>query len=61
MRGAGSRRTASAAYPLYAGDWKVVRRMLGTGDSYAVAREETEYVSRLSTPRRPATFNSLDE
>lgn len=28
---------------------KVVRRLLGTGESYAVAREEKEYVNRLST------------
>jgi chemotaxis protein CheD len=28
---------------------KVVRRLLGTGESPAVAREETEYVSRLSS------------
>jgi hypothetical protein len=27
----------------------VVRRLLGTSESRAVAREETEYVSRLST------------
>jgi chemotaxis protein CheD len=27
---------------------KVIRRLLGTGDSFAVAREEKEYVSRLS-------------
>lgn len=36
----------------YAATGKVVRRMLGTGESYAVAREEKEYVSRLSS--RPA-------
>ena len=28
---------------------KVVRRLLGTGESYAVAREEKEYVNRLSS------------
>jgi chemotaxis protein CheD len=28
---------------------KVIRRLLGTGDSYAVAREENEYVNRLSS------------
>jgi chemotaxis protein CheD len=33
----------------YPATGKVVRRMLGTGESYAVVREETEYVSRLSS------------
>ena len=33
----------------YPATGKVVRRLLGTGESYAVAREETEYVSRLSS------------
>ena len=37
---------------------KVVRRMLGC-DSYAVAREETEYVAACRRVRRPATFNYL--
>ena len=33
----------------YPATGKVVRRLLGTGESFAVAREETEYVSRLSS------------
>lgn len=33
----------------YPATGKVVRRMLGTSESYAVVREETEYVSRLSS------------
>ena len=33
----------------YPATGKVVRRLLGTGESYAVAREEKEYVSRLSS------------
>jgi len=33
----------------YPATGKVVRRLLGTSESRAVAREETEYVSRLST------------
>ena len=33
----------------YPATGKVVRRLLGTGESSAVAREETEYVSRLSS------------
>lgn len=32
----------------YPATGKVIRRLLGSGDSFAVAREETEYVSRLS-------------
>jgi chemotaxis protein CheD len=33
----------------YPATGKVVRRLLGTGESFAIAREETEYVSRLSS------------
>lgn len=40
---------------------KVVRRLLGTGDSYAVAREETEYVSRLSSRTMAGEIQLFDE
>lgn len=40
---------------------RVVRRMLGTGESYAVAREETEYVSRLSSRTMAGEIQLFDE
>jgi chemotaxis protein CheD len=36
---------------------KVVRRLLGTGETSAIAREETEYVSRISTRQ---TYGEVD-
>ena len=40
---------------------KVIRRLLGTGDSYAVAREEKEYVSRLSQRSTGGEIQLFDE
>jgi chemotaxis protein CheD len=40
---------------------KVIRRLLGTGESYAVAREETEYVSRLSSRSTAGEIQLFDE
>lgn len=40
---------------------KVVRRLLGTGESSAVAREETEYVSRLSSRTMAGEIQLFDE
>ncbi len=40
---------------------KVVRRLLGTGESVAVAREETEYVRRLSTRTTAGDIQLFDQ
>jgi chemotaxis protein CheD len=40
---------------------KVIRRLLGTGDSFAVAREEKEYVSRLSQRSTGGEIQLFDE
>ena len=40
---------------------KVVRRLLGTGESSAVAREETEYVGRLSSRTMAGEIQLFDE
>ena len=40
---------------------KVARRLLGTGESYAVARDETEYVSRLSSRTTAGEIKLFDE
>jgi chemotaxis protein CheD len=45
----------------YPATGRVVRRLLGTGESYAVAREETEYVSRLSTRTMAGEIQLFDE
>lgn len=45
----------------YPATGKVVRRLLGTGESYAVAREETEYVSRLSSRTMAGEIQLFDE
>lgn len=45
----------------YPATGKVVRRMLGTGESYAIAREETEYVSRLSSRTMAGEIQLFDE
>jgi chemotaxis protein CheD len=40
---------------------RVIRRLLGSGESKAVAREETEYVSRLSTRTMAGEIQLFDE
>lgn len=40
---------------------RVIRRLLGSGESKAVAREETEYVSRLSTKTMAGEIQLFDE
>lgn len=45
----------------YPATGKVVRRLLGTGESYAVAREETEYVSRLSSRKTAGEIELFNE
>jgi chemotaxis protein CheD len=45
----------------YPATGKVVRRMLGTGETYAVAREENEYVSRLSSRTMAGEIQLFDE
>lgn len=45
----------------YPATGRVVRRLLGTGESYAVAREETEYVSRLSSRTMAGEIQLFDE
>jgi chemotaxis protein CheD len=45
----------------YPATGKVVRRLLGTGESSAVAREETEYVSRLSSRTMAGVIQLFDE
>jgi len=45
----------------YPATGKVVRRLLGTGESSAVAREEKEYVSRLSSRTMAGEIQLFDE
>jgi len=45
----------------YPATGKVVRRMLGTGESLAIAREETEYVNRLSSRTMAGEIQLFDE
>ena len=45
----------------YPATGKVVRRMLGTGESYAVAREEKEYVNRLSSRKVAGEIQLFNE
>ncbi len=45
----------------YPATGRVVRRLLGTGESYAVAREETEYVSRLSSRKTAGEIELFNE
>jgi chemotaxis protein CheD len=40
---------------------RVVRRLLGSGESYAVAREETEYASRLSSRTTSGEIQLFDD
>lgn len=40
---------------------RVIRRLLGSGESKAVAREETDYVSRLSTKSMAGEIQLFDE
>lgn len=45
----------------YPATGRVVRRLLGTGETSAVAREETEYVSRLSSRSMAGEIQLFDE
>ena len=45
----------------YPATGKVVRRLLGTSESSAVAREETEYVSRLSSRKAGGEIELFNE
>ncbi len=45
----------------YPATGRVIRRLLGAGESYAVAREETKYVSRLSSQTMVGEIELFDE